>query len=142
MSNLNHEDTKAQSYFAAIPNDQEEIGKQVVDCAFQVHKTLGAGLLENIYEAAFIWELENRNISFETQKEIPIQYKSHNLDLKYRLDLLIGNKIIVELKCVERLSPIHDAQILTYLKLMDLRLGYLINFNVPMIKNGIKRKVL
>jgi GxxExxY protein len=142
MINLNHQDTKTPSLYEPISLALDALGKQIVDCAFQVHKTLGPGLLENIYEEAFLCELAERNISFEKQKAISVNYKHHVLNLGYRLDLLIDNQIIVELKCVEALMPIHDAQILTYLKLMNLRLGYLINFNVPVIKNGIKRKVL
>lgn len=141
MNSLNHQDTKALSHFAPIPKNIDLIGREVVDTAFQVHKTLGPGLLENIYEEAFCCELRDKSINFEQQKIIPIQYKNHKLNMNYRLDLLIENSIIVELKCIDRLTPVHDAQILTYLKLMDLRLGYLINFNVPIIKEGIKRKV-
>jgi len=139
---LNHQDTKTPRAFEPVETNLDMIGKQVVDAAFQVHKTLGPGLLENIYEEAFCCELKDRNIGFEKQKLIPIQYKNHSLDLNYRLDLLIENSVIVELKCVDKLQAVHDAQILTYLKLMNLRLGYLINFNVPVIKEGIKRKVL
>ncbi len=142
MTYLNHQDTKTPRGFAPIPANQDATGKQVVDVAFQVHKTLGPGLLENIYEEAFCCELMDRNIGFERQKIIPIQYKHHKLDLNYRLDLLVKDSIIIELKCVDKLSPVHDSQILTYLKLMNLRLGYLINFNVPLIKEGIRRKVL
>ena len=142
MINLNHQNTKTPRNFEPIPTNLDIIGKQIVDCAFQVHKTMGPGLLENIYEEAFICELKDRNINFEKQKNIPIQYKNHKLELNYRLDLLIEDSIIVELKSVDRLLPIHNAQILTYLKLMNLRLGYLINFNVPVIKEGIRRKAL
>jgi len=142
MKILNHQDTKTPRALEPISNDQDVLGKQIVDCAFQVHKTLGPGLLENIYEEAFCYELNERNISYERQKPVSILYKDHKLSAQYRLDLLIENQVIVELKCVERLSPVHDAQILAYLKLTHNRLGYLINFNVPLIKDGIRRRAL
>lgn len=142
MSNLsNHQDTKTPS-FEVISDDLDVLGKEIVDCAFQVHKTLGPGLLENIYEEAFAYELKEKNISFEQQASIQIPYKNRILKSTYRLDLLVEKKIVIELKCIDKLLPVHDAQILTYLKLTNLRLGYLINFNIPLIKDGIKRKAL
>ena len=119
----------------------EEIGKQIVDAAFQVHKALGPGLLESAYEACLVMELILRGFKVERQKTLPVFYKGKKLDVGYRLDLLVENEIIIELKAVERLFPIHEAQIISYLKLSDKRLGYLINFNVPLIKDGIVRKV-
>ncbi|MDH5723536.1 MAG: GxxExxY protein [Alphaproteobacteria bacterium] len=142
MNSLNHQDTKTPRLYEPVEVNQDLLGKQIVDCAFQVHKELGPGLLENIYEEAFTCELKDRNIVFEQQKPISIRYKNHELATSYRLDLLIEGQIIVELKCVDRLLPVHEAQILTYLRLRKLRLGYLINFNTPLIKDGIKRKVL
>lgn len=139
---FNHQDTKAPRSFEPIPANQDNIGRGIVDAAFQVHSTLGPGLLENVYEECFICELKDKGLNFERQKLIPFKYRNHTPELSYRLDLLVENSIIVELKCVERLLPLHDAQILTYMKLMNLRLGYLINFNVPIIKEGIKRKAL
>lgn len=140
---LNHQDTKTQSSsLQPISKTINDIGKEVVDCAFQVHSHLGAGLLENIYEEAFACELSHRNIAFEKQKPLPINYKGTILKNAYRLDLIIENQIIVELKCVERIAPVHEAQLLTYLKLTGNRLGYIINFNVPIIKQGIKRIAL
>ena len=141
MTLLNHQDTKAPS-FKVISKDVDEIGKQIVDCAYQVHVNMGPGLTENIYESCFIWELQERGINFECQKIIPITYKNHALDLSYRLDLLIEDRIVVELKAVEKLLPVHEAQLINYLKLTNTRLGYLINFNVPLIKDGIKRRAL
>ncbi len=138
----NHQDTKTPSNFEPIATNLDLIGKHIVDSAFQVHKTLGPGLLESIYEEAFVCELIDRNIKFEIQKAIPVQYKTHKLNAAYRLDLIIEDSIVVELKCVEKILPLHEAQILTYMKLTNLRLGYLINFNVPVIKEGIKRKIL
>ena len=139
---LNHQDTKTLRVFEPIPDNQDNIGREVVDSAFQVHSTLGPGLLESVYEECFICELKDKGLAFERQKIVPFKYKHHSPELGYRLDLLIENSVIVELKCVEKLLPLHDAQILTYMKLMNLRLGYLVNFNVPVIKDGIKRKAL
>lgn len=142
MTVLNHQDTKTPGQFTPISNNLDSIGKTIVDCAFQVHKTLGPGLTENIYEEAFVYELQDKNINFDQQKIIQIPYKKRILKSTYRMDLIIENKIVVELKCIDELSRVHDAQILAYMKLTNLRLGYLINFNVPVIKQGIKRKVL
>ena len=140
---MNHQDTKAPSAYEPISADLDKIGREIVDCAYHVHKELGPGLLENIYEEAFACELQDRNLAFERQKTIPVHYKHHDLQLLYRIDLLIENRIIVEMKCsADNIIPLHDAQLLTYMKLMNVRLGYLINFNVPVIKNGIRRKAL
>ncbi len=117
----------------------DALGKEIVHCAFTIHKEMGPGLLESIYEECFAIALSNRNISFETQKSIPLSFEGSALQNKYRLDLLVEDSIIIELKCVERLIPLHQAQILSYLKLTNKKLGYLINFNVPLIKDGIKR---
>ena len=119
----------------------EKIGKQIIDAAYCVHKTLGPGLLESAYEACLVMELIIRGFKVERQKALPVFYKGKKLDVGYRLDLLVENEIIIELKAVEKLLPIHEAQLISYLKLSDKRLGYLINFNVTLIKNGIKRKV-
>ncbi len=119
----------------------EEIGRQIVDAAYEVHKTLGPGLLESAYEACLKYELYSRNIKFLSQMEIPVVYKGVTVDIAYRLDLLVEERIIVEIKSVERLNDLHLAQILSYLKMKDLNLGYLINFNVKYFKNGIKRVV-
>lgn len=141
MSFLNHQGTKAPR-FEDISSDLDQIGKQIVDCAFQIHKIMGPGLTENIYESCFVCELKDRGIVFEKQKIIPLNYKHHKLDLTYRLDLLVENQIVVELKAVDRLLPVHEAQLINYLKITNCRLGYLINFNVPLIKEGIKRRAL
>ena len=119
----------------------EKIGKQIVDAAYCVHKTLGPGLLESAYEACLVMELILRGLKVERQKALPVFYKGKKLDVGYRLDLLVENEIIIELKAVKKLLPIHDAQLISYLKLSDKRLGYLINFNVTLIKEGIVRKV-
>ena len=122
--------------------DIEHLGKEVVDSAFQVHSALGPGLLEGAYEACLIQELQLRGISVEAQKELPIIYKGLPVPIGYRLDLLVEKQIIIELKSVDLLRPIHNAQLLTYLKLTGCTLGYLINFNVPLIKDGLRRLVL
>jgi len=117
----------------------DEIGKQIVDAAYEVHKTLGPGLLESAYEACLKHELTLRGIKYVSQKEVPLIYKGIRVDVAYRLDLLVEDVIIVEIKSTDRLTDVNLAQIISYLKLKDLRLGYLINFNVKYFKNGIKR---
>ncbi len=112
---------------------------EVIGAAIEVHKALGPGLLESTYEECLCIELGLRNIPYERQKEIPIEYKGVNLNHAYRLDIVVPNKLIVELKACESLEPIHDAQLLTYLKLSGIKIGLLINFNVPVLKEGIKR---
>jgi len=119
----------------------DEIGKQIVDAAYEVHKTLGPGLLESAYEACLKHELTLRGINFVSQKEVPLIYKGTRVDVAYRLDLLVEENVIVEIKATDRLTDVNLAQIISYLKLKDLRLGYLINFNVKYFKNGIKRVV-
>jgi GxxExxY protein len=111
----------------------------VVDSAFTVHKELGPGLLESVYEACFCEELRSRDISYRSQVALPIVYKSLRLESGLRLDLLVEDSIIVELNSVRRIEPIFEAQILSYLRLSNLTLGFLINFNVPLIKEGIFR---
>lgn len=118
---------------------ENEIGKILIDCALAVHKELGPGLLESTYEACLKYELINSGLYVESQKELPVIYKDIKLDIGYRLDLLVNNKVIVEIKSVEALNDVHLAQILTYLKLTGCKLGYLINFNVKLLKDGIKR---
>src|ERR1700690_2527814 len=116
-----------------------EITEQVIGSCIEIHKQLGPGLLESAYEECLCYELSLTGIFFERQKPLPVKYKSVNLDCGYRLDLVVQSKIILELKTVEQLLPIHEAQLLTYLKLSGLTLGLLINFNVSVLKNGIKR---
>ena len=113
----------------------------VIGAAIEVHKALGPGLLESTYEECLCIELRLRNLPYERQKEIPITYKGVNLDCAYRLDIVISNQLIVELKACEEIQPIHEAQLLTYLKLSGIKVGLLINFNVPVLKEGIKRLV-
>ena len=125
-----------------IPIETERLGKAVLDAAFAVHTELGAGLLESAYEACLSFELYARRIGHNCQVELPIQYKGQQVDAGYRLDMLVGEVVIVELKSVESILPVHEAQLLTYLKLSGLRLGLLLNFNVPHLKDGIRRIVL
>ncbi|MEB3885128.1 GxxExxY protein [Lyngbya sp. CCY1209] len=116
-----------------------EISGRVIGAAITVHRELGPGLLESAYEKCLAYELRQRGLTVEEQIPVPVVYKGIKLECGYRLDLLVEKRIIVELKAVDALLPIHDAQLLTYLKLCKLRLGLLINFNVPILKNGIKR---
>ena len=113
----------------------------IVDSAFSVHKKLGPGLLEKTYEACLVYELGKRNLQIERQKPLPLVYENVKLEIGYRLDVLVENKIVVEIKAVEALTDIHLAQILTYLKLTGCSIGLLINFNVPLLKNGIRRVI-
>ncbi|MDX9972717.1 MAG: GxxExxY protein [FCB group bacterium] len=125
--------------FAPIPDETEAIGRQVVDSAYSVHRELGPGLIEPIYEPCFIHELRLRGLNVQRQQVLPICYKGLRLEKALRLDLLVNESVIVELKAVELILPVFRAQLLSYLRLTDLRLGYLINFNVPLIKDGIER---
>ncbi len=137
---MNHQDTKAQR--DPIPVKVNELSKVVVDAAFAVHNKLGPGLLESVYEVCLAHELEKRGLRLQRQIPVPIRYDGIQLDAGLRLDLLVENCLVVELKAVEELLPVHEAQLLTYLKLTGHRLGLLLNFNVPLIRDGIKRFVL
>lgn len=120
---------------------ENEIAAIIVECSLKVHKALGPGLLESAYEECLFYELKKQNLKIEKQKGLPLIYNEVNLDVGYRLDILVEDKVIVEIKAVEALNDIHLAQILTYLKLSGCKLGLLINFNVTLIKNGIKRVI-
>jgi len=120
---------------------ENEIGKIVVDSALKVHKELGPGLLESTYEACLLFELQNKGLKVVQQKALPVIYQDVKLDCGYRIDLMIEDKVIIEIKSVETLNEIHMAQIITYLRLSGCKLGFLINFNVVLIKQGIKRVV-
>ena len=122
--------------------DINELTGDVIGAAIEVHKILGPGLLESAYEECLCHELRLRSIRFERQRELPIEYKGVTLDCGYRLDVVVENKVILELRAREALEPIHEAQLLTYLKLTGIKMGLLINFNVPMLRQGIKRLVL
>jgi GxxExxY protein len=127
--------------YQALPEHVEEIAGEVVDAAFQVHRELGPGLLERIYELCLDHELSGRGLRVDRQVPIPILYKDTAIDADLRLDMLVGNNVIVEVKSVAELLPVHQAQLLTYLKLSGHRLGFLINFNVHRFKTGIKRMI-
>lgn len=118
-----------------------ELSGRILGAAVEVHKILGPGLLESAYEEALCHELTLRGVSFERQKSVPVVYKGMNLSCGYRLDLLVENKIVVELKAVKQIEPIFEAQLLTYLRQLNLWLGLLLNFNVPVLKQGIRRVV-
>jgi GxxExxY protein len=125
-----------------VPERVNELSRIAVDAALQVHRELGAGLLESVYEVCLYEELQSRGLKVERQAKVPIHYRGKQLDADLRLDLLVEDDLIIELKSVEAILPIHEAQLLTYLKLTGRRLGLLINFNVPLIKQGIRRLVL
>lgn len=118
---------------------ENNAAKIVVDCAFKIHTSLGPGLLESAYEECMEKELQNRNVKFSRQNQYPLFYDGEKLQTPYRIDFLVDDCLIVELKSIEKILPIHEAQVLTYLKLSQLKLALLINFSSPLIKNGIKR---
>jgi GxxExxY protein len=120
----------------------DELSNEIIGAAIEVHRTVGPGLLESVYEECLCRELEVRRIAFARQVPLPLEYKGVSLDCGYRMDLLVDGLVVVELKAVDKLEPIHDAQLLTYLRLSNLWLGLLINFNVSVLKNGIRRLVL
>lgn len=120
---------------------ENEISKVIFDSALKVHKNLGPGLLESAYEACLFYELQKSGLNVVKQKPLPLVYEEVKLEIGYRLDLLVENKVIIEVKAVEALNDVHLAQVLTYLKLSECKLGLLINFNVALIKNGIRRVV-
>lgn len=128
--------------FKPISTETERAAQEIVDAALKVHKVLGPGLLESVYEICLCREFENRNIPFKSQMVVPVTYNGTKIDTGLRLDLLVDEKVVVEIKAVEKMNPFYDAQLLTYLKLTGLRLGLLINFNVPLLKNGVKRVIL
>jgi GxxExxY protein len=125
-----------------ISAEIDATAREVVDAAYQVHRELGPGLLESVYEACFRQELTSRGIEHRAQLTLPVRYKGIEMDAGLRIDALVEGRVLVELKSVERLMPVHAAQVLTYLKLAKLRLGLLINFNVPLIRDGIRRLAL
>lgn len=120
---------------------ENELSRIAFDCALKVHQTLGPGLLESAYEECLFFELKKTGLAVEKQKPLPLIYEEIKLEIGYRLDIIIENKLILEIKSVDALNEIHFAQLLTYLKLTDCKLGLLLNFNVILIKNGIKRVV-
>lgn len=127
--------------FEKLSDKEEELGNIVIRSAFKVHKELGPGLLEKIYETCLCYELSKLNIPYRRQLDLPIRYDGKILDEGLKLDVLVDGLVICELKAKEEMNPLWQAQLISHLKLSNLRLGYLINFNVPLIKNGIKRFV-
>ncbi len=120
----------------------DSLSNQVIGCAIEVHRNLGPGLLESTYERCLSYELKNASIKYETQKPIPIVYKDQQLEGGYRADIVVDDSLIIELKCVERILPIHEAQLLSYMKLGHFGVGLIINFNVKLLRDGIRRFVL
>ena len=120
---------------------ENEIATIVVDAAFKIHTTLGPGLFESVYEKVLEFELQQRGLKVKHQTGLPVYYEGVKLELGFRVDLIVADKVIVEVKSIERLAPVHRKQLETYLRLMDRRLGLLINFNVELIKNGLQRVV-
>jgi len=120
---------------------ENEISERIIGCAIEVHKILGPGLLESAYEECLFYEIFQTGLRVEKQKPLPLIYKEIKLEVGYRIDLIVGNKVLVEIKSVEALNDIHTAQVLTYLKLSGCKLGLLMNFNVLRVKDGIKRLV-
>ena len=130
---MNHRDTETQ---------RDPLTEKVIGSAIEVHRVLGPGLLESAYEECLAFELKLAGLAVARQVELPVRYKSFDLDCGYRIDLLINESLIVELKTVENFLPIHEAQLLTYLRLSGITTGLLINFNVPVLKNGLRRMKL
>ena len=134
---IHHGDTGARRQLL-----HEDLTERVIGAAIEVHRGLGPGLLESAYEECLCHEFHLRDISFERQRPLPVEYKGVKLDCGYRLDLTVENKMILEIKCIEHLLPVHEAQLLTYLKMTGTRVGLLLNFNVStLIRGGIVRKV-
>ncbi|MAX24116.1 MAG: GxxExxY protein [Phycisphaeraceae bacterium] len=130
---MNHRGTETQ---------RDTLTEKVIGLAIQVHRTLGPGLLESVYQSCLCHELAQHGLRFKSEIELPVLYKGMKLDQGFRIDILVEDSLILELKTVEQLRPIHEAQLLTYLKLAQCPVGLLINFNVDLLKNGIKRLVL
>ena len=138
-----HQGTKMhQGEINPVPSHLDRIGKSIVNSAYKVHTVLGPGLLEKVYEICFCYELKKRGINYVRQVDIPVIYEEIRFDEGLRLDVLVENSIICELKALETVNPVWEAQILSHLRLTGNRLGYLINFNVPLIKSGIRRFVV
>lgn len=120
----------------------DELSHRVIGCAIEVHKSLGPGLLESTYEQCLAFELSQAGIQFAVQSPLPVRYKEIRIDCGYRVDVFVENLLILELKSIDRFLPVHEAQLLTYMKLANAKIGLLINFNVTMLRDGIKRIVL
>ena len=136
---MNHQEHQGHQ---EVPAAADAIARAVVNAGLQVHKALGPGLLESAYEHCLAYEIQTRGLSVRRQVALPIIYKDISLDAGYRLDLLVEDSVVVEIKAVDALTRVHEAQVLTYLKLSRRRIGLLMNFNVDLFKNGVKRLVL
>lgn len=145
---MNHQDAKApreeklKAPRKDLDTEAERVGTSIVDASLKVHRTLGPGLLESVYEVCLAQELRNRGHEVRAQVSVPIHYEGVTLDANLRVDLWVDGMAIIELKSVETLLPVHSAQIISYLKLTGIRLGFLINFNAPLLKQGIHRFVV
>ena len=134
------EDIKRRQY-PPIPQEAEITGKTILDAAFKIHTALGPGLLESVYEACLAYEIRRSGVLVDTQVHLPVLYENVKVDAGLRMDMLVGKCVIVEIKSIEKVNPLHEAQLLTYLKLSGIRVGYLINFNTLRLKEGIRRIV-
>ena len=132
----------ASSFIRDTEAQRDPLTDAVNGAAIEVHRTLGAGLLESAYEECLCYELGCQNLSFNRQVTLPVRYKAITLDYAYRMDIVVDNQLVLELKTVDRLFPIHEAQLLTYLRLSGMKTGLLLNFNVPVLKDGLKRMKL
>jgi len=121
---------------------RDALSEKVIGCAIEVHRLLGPGLLESAYEECLCYELSCAGLAFTRQSKLPVRYKSVSIEAGYRLDIVVEGQLIVEAKSVEKILPLHEAQLLTYLKLSGIKTGLILNFNAPMLKDGIKRMVL
>ena len=136
-----HRGTDSETTLPASSHERDELTEKIIGCAIEVHRELGPGLLESTYEAALCVELEDAGLRYERQVGMPVVYKGRTLG-EYRLDLVVGDRVVVEIKSVERLDPVFDAQVLTYLRVARKPVGLLINFNSRLLKNGVRRFVL
>ncbi len=135
-------DHQAHQGRQAVPADLDDIARTIVDSGLTVHKALGPGLLESAYEHCLAYELQTRSVACRRQVQLPLQYKEVVLDAGYRIDILVAEAVIVEIKAVEALTRLHEAQVITYLKLSGFRIGLLMNFNSPLFKDGVRRFAL
>ena len=121
---------------------EKELTDKILAAAIEVHRFLGPGLLESVYEECLCRELELRQIPFVRQRPLPVEYKGVKLECGYRTDIVVDHRVVIELKCVDAIAPVHEAQLLTYLKLSGIKVGFILNFYVPVLKEGIRRMVL
>jgi GxxExxY protein len=138
---MDNKTTATKSSFPSVPARTEEVTKMILDAAFKVHTALGPGLLESVYETCLVYELKSGGLKVDTQLSLPVVYEGITVDSGLRLDLMVENCVIVELKAVENIIPLYKAQLLTYMKLSKTRIGLLLNFNTIHFRDGIKRLV-